>query len=525
VRAMKRAISAVFLLAIAATPRATESAVANGDTRMLVLENNHTNESGSFTYMVNGSYDMGVLEKLNWFLRDWRLNESTKMDPKLFDILWEVYRESGSSQPIDILSAYRSPQTNAMLRRRSRLVAEHSQHMEGRAVDAHFLDVSTSTIRDITMRMQSGGAGFYPIGSTPWVHIDSGTVRYWPRMSRDALTRLFPDGKTVFIPADGQPMQGYELARAEIEARGGSVVPAGSFNSSGGGLFAWLFGGPHGGGTDDAEESGDSSVVLAGGPAQRGRSGGAITTASPLNGVTEVAMSAPAATSTPKAQAPAPAATAETQPAAVADVDTETGVAGQSDVTLRGPIAAEFIAPLPPHKPQQLVDLALLVTPVPPARPPEFARVAPEPTAFAVASASSKRVDLEPPRPPEFVGAPTAVASPHDNRDLILALLKHGRLPDVITRGINKQLPHDALALADTYVPEPPDRKELIQKAAALAAPLPPTRSDLGVEKARPTHAKGGGSNPFGVINAEAFGKSAATADDSDKAKKAVTED
>ena len=147
-----------------------------------------------------------ALDKLNWFCRDWRLNEPTKMDPHLFDIIWEVYRESGSTQPIDVLSAYRSPQTNAMLRRRSRQVAEHSQHMQGKAIDAHFLDVSTGRIRDIAMRMQAGGVGFYPTGNTPWVHIDSGSVRYWPKMSRDALTRLFPDGKTVFIPADGQPM-------------------------------------------------------------------------------------------------------------------------------------------------------------------------------------------------------------------------------------------------------------------------------------------------------------------------------
>ena len=67
------------------------------------------------------------------------------MDPHLFDIIWEVYRESGSRQPIDILSGYRSPQTNAMLRRRSRQVAEHSQHMQGKAIDAHFVDVSTAT--------------------------------------------------------------------------------------------------------------------------------------------------------------------------------------------------------------------------------------------------------------------------------------------------------------------------------------------------------------------------------------------
>ena len=247
--ASRAAVAAVMAAAWLA-PNSTESAVANGDTRTVTFSNGHTNESGSFTYMVNGVYDQGTLDKLNWFLRDWRINEPTKMDPHLFDIIWEVYRESGSREPIDVLSAYRSPQTNAMLRRRSRQVAEHSQHMEGRAIDAHFIDVGTGRIRDIAMQMQSGGVGFYPTGATPWVHIDSGSVRYWPRMSRDALARLFPDGKTVFIPADGQPMPGYDLARAEIEARGGEIQTASS-----GGLFAWLFG-ARGGGEDDAEESG-----------------------------------------------------------------------------------------------------------------------------------------------------------------------------------------------------------------------------------------------------------------------------
>ena len=263
--AAQLAVAAAFTLAWL-VPNSTESAVANGDTRTIILSNQHTNESGSFTFMVNGVYDQAVLDKLNWFCRDWRLNEPTKMDPHLFDIIWEVYRESGSTQPIDVLSGYRSPQTNAMLRRRSRQVAEHSQHMQGKAIDAHFLDVSTARIRDIAMRAQTGGVGFYPTGNTPWVHIDSGSVRYWPKMSRDALTRLFPDGKTVFIPADGQPMPGYEQARAEIEARGGNVQVA----SGGGigGLFSWLFGG----GADDAEESGGQEATThGGGDRQRAR--------------------------------------------------------------------------------------------------------------------------------------------------------------------------------------------------------------------------------------------------------------
>ena len=140
--AAQLAVAAAFTVAWL-VPNSTESAVANGDTRTIILSDQHTNESGSFTFMVNGVYDQAVLDKLNWFCRDWRLNEPTKMDPHLFDIIWEVYRESGSTQPVDVLSGYRSPQTNAMLRRRSRQVAEHSQHMQGKAIDAHFLDVST----------------------------------------------------------------------------------------------------------------------------------------------------------------------------------------------------------------------------------------------------------------------------------------------------------------------------------------------------------------------------------------------
>ena len=260
--ALARLLAAPVLLGLGLAPNSTESAAANGDTRTLEFTNRHTNESGAFTFMVDGAYDQATLDKLNWFLRDWRLNEPTKMDPKLFDIVWEVYRESGSKQPIDVLSGYRSPQTNALLRRRSRQVAKYSQHMEGKAMDAHFEDVDTATIRDIAMRMQAGGVGFYP---GAWVHIDSGEVRYWPRMNRNALARIFPDGKTVFIPVDGQPMPGFDQAKAEIEARGGEVVVAQANKSSGGGLFSWLFGAhANAGGADDAEEvsGGEATPVL-----------------------------------------------------------------------------------------------------------------------------------------------------------------------------------------------------------------------------------------------------------------------
>ena len=161
-RALAQLIAAPMLLGFGLSPSSTESPSPTATPERSSLTSDHTKETGSFTYMVDGAYDQATLDKLNWFLRDWRLNEPTKMDPKLFDIVWEVYRESGSKQPIDVLSGYRSPQTNAMLRRRSRQVAKYSQHMEGKAMDARFQDVDTVTIRDIAMRMQAGGVGFYP---------------------------------------------------------------------------------------------------------------------------------------------------------------------------------------------------------------------------------------------------------------------------------------------------------------------------------------------------------------------------
>ncbi len=233
----------VFALALAGfAPAQTESAVANGDTRTITLYHSHTGESISATFRVNGAYDLATLEKLNYFLRDWRNNEPTKMDPRLFDAVWETYRESGSQEPIVILSAYRSPETNAMLRSRSRLVAEFSQHMLGKAMDMHYTDVPMSRVREIAMHLQRGGVGYYPTSGSPFVHMDVGGVRAWPRMSRAQLVNLFPDGKTVHIPADGQPLARYEEARAEVEARNGVSLPTVAQVKSKG-FFAMLFGG------------------------------------------------------------------------------------------------------------------------------------------------------------------------------------------------------------------------------------------------------------------------------------------
>lgn len=204
--------------------RGTQDAAANGDTRSITIRHMHTKEETTVTFKRDGRYDSTALEKLNWALRDWRTEEPIRMDPRLFDVVWEVQRLLGSEQPFHVVSAYRAPGTNAMLRRRSRAVAKHSQHTLGKAMDFYLPDVPTARIREIGMRLQRGGVGFYPNAHTPFVHLDVGSVRSWPRMTRDQLVRLFPDEKTVHLPADGQPLAGYELAKAEILSGGGAVA-------------------------------------------------------------------------------------------------------------------------------------------------------------------------------------------------------------------------------------------------------------------------------------------------------------
>ena len=119
------------------------------------------------------------------------------MDRRLFDILWEVYRDVDGKQPINIISSYRSPATNAMLRRRSSGVARHSQHMLGHAIDFFIPGVPLADVRAAGLRLQRGGVGFYPTSGSPFVHLDTGSVRHWPRMTHDQLAKVFPDGRTV----------------------------------------------------------------------------------------------------------------------------------------------------------------------------------------------------------------------------------------------------------------------------------------------------------------------------------------
>ncbi|MGI8569193.1 MAG: DUF882 domain-containing protein [Methylocella sp.] len=403
--ALVAATGVAALLSSIAVPSSTETAAANGDTRTLNLYHSHTGETIQATFRVNGSYDPAVLEKLNWFLRDWRNNDRTRMDPRLFDVVWEAYRTAGATQPIVIVSAYRSPQTNAMLRRRSQGVAEHSQHILGRAMDTTMPGMPMERIREIGMRLQRGGVGWYP--SSNFVHLDVGGVRAWPRMSYDQLVRLFPDGKSVHLAADGRMLARYQEARAEIASRGGVMADVPEAAPSGG-LIAWLFG------KHDEEEEADAVRPQPVRPT-RARHGGAEVAALRMNGASPASAApgypgvpadrgnaratiAPASApgkNTPQNE-PSPAEADRTRVADLGSVPSLRGTRaaneqGRDERQGRDAAAADILkekidkgsafaatAPVPPPRPARPGDVAVAFAdmPTPPARPTSATRVA-----------------------------------------------------------------------------------------------------------------------------------------------------
>ncbi|MDH4988198.1 DUF882 domain-containing protein [Aminobacter anthyllidis] len=236
-------------------------ATASAETRTLKLYYTHTGEKAEITYKRNGRYDAAGLKKLNQFLRDWRRNEPTKMDPRLFDVVWEAYRSAGGRDYIHVVSAYRSPATNSLLRSRSSGVAEKSQHMLGKAMDFFVPGVPLKKLRDAGLRVQAGGVGYYPRSGSPFIHMDVGNVRHWPRMSRRELVAVFPSGKTLHVPSDGKPLPGFEQALASYQSRkksGDLVLASAAPAKRSGGLFAALFGG---GGADEEEDTGEIAVA------------------------------------------------------------------------------------------------------------------------------------------------------------------------------------------------------------------------------------------------------------------------
>ncbi|MGH6865768.1 MAG: DUF882 domain-containing protein [Methyloceanibacter sp.] len=206
-----------LLAAPAWWPATANIASASGETRTLSLYEIHTKETLTVTYKRDGKFDEEGLKKLNHFMRDWRRDEETKMDPELIDLIWTLHKQLGSQQPIHLISGYRSAKTNASMRSKGGGQAKKSQHIQGKAADIHFPDVPIKTLRNSALVHEVGGVGYYPTSGIPFVHVDTGNVRMWPRIPRLELAALFPSGKTGYLPGDGKPITqaDYRLAAAK----------------------------------------------------------------------------------------------------------------------------------------------------------------------------------------------------------------------------------------------------------------------------------------------------------------------
>lgn len=388
-RAGRRVGLATLLIVIGCGSLQTASAV--GDTRTLSFHHTHTGETLTVTYKRDGRYDPDAMKKIDWVMRDWRRNQSVRMDPLVIDAVWELTRAVGGGE-VDIICGYRAPETNSMLRRRSGGVAQFSQHMLGKAIDLKIRNVPLDKQREAALRLHRGGVGYYP--GSQFIHVDVASVRHWPKMSYDQLARVFPDGRTVHVPSNGKPLPGYQLALADIQKRGSSSAFAGLDTAapakSGRNLLTALFGG-----TKDPEEDEDA------------------------------ARTTPAAGAKPNPTKPDTARAGRTR---VAQADTARTDATRVDVkldlaradTTRTDVRKAEVAKTEPAKPVIAKPETVRVAVATPSRAAAVAPVAasaapaPEPEMFQLASSTSTAVELigEPPRPPASIGtAPGQIAA------------------------------------------------------------------------------------------------------------------
>lgn len=145
--------------------------------RTLSLENIHTGERIRRVYWANGHYDSQTLREFDHVLRDHRSGEVHRIDRSLLDLLYALQRRLETGRPFQIICGYRSPVTNASLRRRSSGVARNSLHMEGMAVDVAVEDRSLHDLRGAALSLKGGGVGYYP--KSGFVHVDVGDIRSW----------------------------------------------------------------------------------------------------------------------------------------------------------------------------------------------------------------------------------------------------------------------------------------------------------------------------------------------------------
>jgi uncharacterized protein YcbK (DUF882 family) len=148
-----------------------------GDIRRIRMYSGRTGEQIDTIYWIEGEYIKEVMKEINHFMRDWRTGDTIKIDMRTVDILAAAHRLMDVSEPYMLLSGYRSPATNAMLRSQSRGVARNSLHMRGQAADLRLKSRSVSQMARAAEACASGGVGRY--SRSNFVHMDCGDVRHW----------------------------------------------------------------------------------------------------------------------------------------------------------------------------------------------------------------------------------------------------------------------------------------------------------------------------------------------------------
>ena len=150
---------------------------AGGDQRSLKFYHTHTGKLLQVTYFSAGQYVPEAMTELRVFLADWRNQKEKDIDPELMDILWQIQKISANNDSFEVISAFRSEETNAMLHSKSSGVARNSQHVLGKAIDVRLRGLDLKRLHDTARELRLGGVGYYP--GSDFVHVDTGRVRYW----------------------------------------------------------------------------------------------------------------------------------------------------------------------------------------------------------------------------------------------------------------------------------------------------------------------------------------------------------
>jgi uncharacterized protein YcbK (DUF882 family) len=171
-RSLLRAGVSLIPLAFASLP-----VLARTPARQLKFYHTHTSEKLDIVYAENGRYVPEALAEVDRLLRDFRSGHVHPIDPRLLDILHDAQLRTGSTGHFEVISGFRSPATNTMLRQHSTGVAKNSLHLQGQAIDVRLTGASTRNLRRAAISTARGGVGYYP--GSDFVHLDTGRVRTW----------------------------------------------------------------------------------------------------------------------------------------------------------------------------------------------------------------------------------------------------------------------------------------------------------------------------------------------------------